>query len=508
MPDQFEKLGSLEGRIILKYVWEYALILPICCLLYHIFVLVIYAKWWLFVGWSIELLWILLYLLAIFALLRPKRMGYIYLGLLLTGNLGWEIYVSYLLDAEYRLFLHTVPGTLLILLYYFRHNFAFKANRIALVAIVAFVFLLVESSLLGAKVIDQKYRSEAIQWRTEHVYSGALSPKWCGENQIIARFSDSLANDGSLYDEMQKLMYSMFPSGIRDYNVRPGLFDLTTRKLTKISLRNDMRMDEERQNCSLDGQWISYNKIQSKDNKPYSEYFRYHVPTGKSETVFIAQGKNLNFLTPSPNGSMLFQVEKIDNNPEFWVKQSDAGIKVITKKVGKNEQFVWAWMPDGKGWVITSRDRGFLEFFSLDGKLIRTIPLPKEEIARIVVGPDEKYIYIRTRNPDELYYCKLDSAQPEWQSTNVRMVWEFSVGSNGLLVYTVSSLYGGQFTYLLGQKALKERGIWLYRPGMRYSIRLTNDADSSASVSADGKRIVFSRMDDWLDHSIIILQRK
>jgi hypothetical protein len=425
----------------------------------------------------VEVFWIILYFIAYLVISYPNPDGYFYLVGLITANIGWELYVSFLLMDGGRLVESLLPGILLLLLYRNRSHFSIVHSQ-ALCAIAAVILLGLETIFFGAQIVHYRAITESGQWVVKQKDQQTSNPSWCGAGKIT----------GAFVETPKRL--SLFGVGVPEYLLgRPegarilGLLDLSTGVLTKLDSKDHLVK------CSSDGQWLAYGKSIS-DKNDDTEYFRYHVPTGHQD-LLLTYDKMMNSVgMMAPGGDKLFVYEQPGYSVTTYQTQQPVWPVFILKK----SVSYWQWMPDGKHIIIRIDQEPALKILSLDERVVREIPLPTPQTeAYFRVGSDGRYLYMHVKPWGELYYYKLDDDNASWQATGINGDVRYSVGPEGLLTYTKFIYSDGPYLYASSRDELKNMGVWIYRPGMTEPVRLTHQIDRGVAVSADGTKIAFGR---------------
>ena len=470
----------------MNVIWNYMRYLPCVMIVWHIFLLVtqfpLMASFGIFI---VEGCWVLLYGIAWKILLRPSPVGYGFLTVFLTLNIGWEIWISGLMLNDARLFAFLIPSLLLIFLFLNRDRFNISAPY-TYIALVLFGALLSEAAYVIVANYQYKTTTEVRRWSV-HVTGHEALPrsgvKWCGANALTARFPES-------------------PPENLGHQFVLGRLDLRTGKLVVID-KNGYGPA-----CSDDGQWLSFARKQETTEKiDIREYLRYHVPSGNVEVVlkYVNRGVPFDsFMAPSgdkliflnhPNDTLQVLSVKEPRWPVYqWDRPKDLG------------HFMGKWMPDGKTILVKKSGDLFMTISTTDGKIVQKIPLPADYEESpyfsddFKVSPDGSYIYRQlSRGRKLLYYYCLNEPESGWRPVGTRVVANYAVGPEGMLVYNAFPRDIGYYSYWFGGK-LANNGLWLFKPKTGETIRLTAGYDEEPSISPDGKTIAFFR---GIDNKII-----
>jgi len=470
----------------MNVIWKFARHLPLLFIGWHIFLLVVYfpmALWGILV---IEIPWLMLYTIAWLIMLRPNPLGYCYLVLFITVNIGWELWISGLLLDEVRLLTYFLPGLFLVYLFFNRNRFGVKAP-FSVLALALFGLLLAEATYASVTIDQDKTTMEFGHWSVKDtgysVTQGGV--KWCGTKRLVGRFIVS-------------------PEEKTEKRFALGSLDLLTGKLVVIDSKGVFNPS-----CSIDGQWLSYSRRTEeadKLKKNIHEYLRYHIPTGTSEVLlkYNHRGSNFNNYMSPTGDKMIFL-----NYPEGMLQIFSVGEPKWSVYQWEPSNYQWEpskksgifrgeWMPDGKTVLVKKPGESVLTISTPEGKDLQEIPFPTGDDKSpyfaddYKIGPDGEYIYFRLNKTRKLYYYRLSNPESGWHLVGERSVHNYAVGPRGVMVFNGVPRGLGYYLYLDGER-LTTSGLWLFRPETGETLRLTSGYDEEPSISPDGKTIAFLR---------------
>ncbi|BBB91984.1 hypothetical protein [Methylomusa anaerophila] len=438
---------------------------------WHLYIAVTHDPGAFYIGWIIPLFFIGLFVQLFISTVRPSQARYYYCVLFLLFFAGWQIWLSYLMLNELRLFLLSLLSGFLVLLYLNHRRFGVKQRR-ALLSLFSAVLVAIPANYLGYEVLIYKQQpaySEWAEFAETHRAMGTFEFNWLNESAIVGRF------------EMPNEHNDLSPLRV---------FDLNTGQLTIIDIGGG------KSSVSRHGNWVGYIRLIDKPKKSV-QYIRQEMPDGPKEIMLEAESFGLgSFRLLSPDGQKVFfrgSFNKGIPSPKvvYWPWEQTSWVADI--KV--------AWLPDSQAILIAQRDEstGYklqLNVYSLDLKVIGSIPVGEEItlIKDLKISPDGQMLYAQTmhRYDVSLDYYNLREPEKGWRTAVSHLVHDWDVGAGGKLVYANTPYSSGYFDFL-NPRALATRGIWLFNPEDGNVVRLTTHPDELPKFSPSGNQIAFRR---------------
>lgn len=197
----------------------------------------------------VEFLWIVFYLMAQVLLLKPIKLGYIFLSIFIFSDLAFQIYVDYSAWDEIRLMGHFLSGILLVVLYWQREKFTSK-KRYGIIPLILAGLLCIEGVVFSSLIFYYKNLTEAAQWsligtplKTRESTFG-VSPEWLGNEKLYGFFLNQIPEEG-----MKSLNYPSIG----------GYFDLNSWSFHPLDITGKVKVISE------DGKQITHKVFVEQD---------------------------------------------------------------------------------------------------------------------------------------------------------------------------------------------------------------------------------------------------
>jgi hypothetical protein len=459
----------------------------------HCYNIVVHDPGMFLILWCLEAVWLSIYGFGLYFLIKPSRIGYIYLTLLITINVSLEIWLGFLSVNEIHILFFSLFSFLLFILFASRHFFG-VSNKFAFLAVFGVSLIFAQDAYFAFSLMNDK-TGEISKWAnpisTGKVIRGEIV--WLNNNTIIGR---------------EQLKRSL---NAREAN-EVGFLIIDTQKLTTRVINE---LAGYHLNASRDGRYIGYKRPNSTDpvikgKISPMEYIRYDLLLDDRE--FMLHGiptDRFNYMLSPSGNKVLF---------DGTLKDDTVSKDIIVWKNPKFQLGMWHPVQDHLVLVSTEADgTRVLGIYDQNGMQIERIPSPVK-IARISAmkfSRDGNYLYVKgvnTDREDSISYYSFLTPEEGWKEVILGNVSDWHVGYDGTLLFTQHPNLVGQYLYLYIDK-LGNRGIWLYRPGMTKAQRIIADPASEARMSPDGRTIVFLRAipalsSQYVDHRELVIMRK